>query len=94
MTSEELYEILNNFGEQNLHRLGFEEKDGFWMHPNSTRRFQVSDKRLYVYINELNVGRLNAAFNDPVKLYQTFIETEILPTETHFQFLREQGLEV
>lgn len=94
MNSEELYNLLINFEEENLLQLGMTQEDESWHHPESNYRFEVDDNRLIVHIRETMISRLNASFDDPEGLYKTFIETGIIEPAVHLVYLREQGLDL
>ncbi|MCC5943008.1 MAG: hypothetical protein JJU37_15800 [Balneolaceae bacterium] len=94
MTSEELYQLLTNFQEESLLKLGMEKEDGFWTHPNSIARFEVSGNNLIVYRGGIAIGRLCASINEPGSLYNTLIETDVIEPATHLNYLREKGLKL
>jgi len=94
MTSEELYNLLINFQEESLAEFGMEKEGVFWSHPNSSARFEVTEQSLLVYRGGVEIGRLRASFNAPESLYSTLIETDIIESATHLNYLREKGLKL
>ena len=92
MTSEELYEILTNFEDQSLTRLGFVENEGTWTHPDLIHRIEVRDERLFINLDGTQIPRLNAEFDSPEALYMTFREIGVFEPGVHFLYMRERGL--
>ena len=94
MESEELYEILTNFNEQSLSRLGFVENEGIWIHPDLPHRIDVREERLFINLDGTQIPRLNAAFDSPEALYMTFREIGVFEPGVHFLYMRERGLDI
>lgn len=94
MENHRLYEILTNFRPENLEEFGLEYDGEFWSNPELSLSIDVNGGRLIVHRGGVMVNRLNADTNDPVSLYNTFVETGLIEPAQHLLYLREQGINV